>query len=198
MKQRKQFGAASAFSLCFSLMLSGLAHAHTGHGATTGFAHGLEHPVGGLDHMLAMIAVGILAAQQGKRALWAVPLAFVSVMALGGVLGATGVAVPFVEGGIVVSVLALGVLIAAAMRLPLAVSAAIVGVFALFHGHAHGAEMPHAASGLAYGVGFLLSTILLHAIGIGLGLGAQKITKPQAMRFAGAAIAMCSVYLWRG
>ena len=130
-----------------------LANAHTGIGNTAGLLHGFGHPLGGLDHILAMVAVGIWAAQIGGKAIWAVPTTFVSVMVVGGILGITGVAVPFVEQGIVMSVLILGVLIAAAACLPLASSAAIVGLFALFHGHAHGAEIPVAVSGFAYGVG---------------------------------------------
>lgn len=130
------------------------------------------------------------------RALWAVPLAFVSVMALGGALGFAGVPVPFVEQGILLSVLMLGVLVAAAVRLPLVASVALVGLFAVFHGHAHGAEMPETASGLAYGAGFLLATAFLHGCGIALALGTQKALRAKAVRFAGAAIALGSVYLW--
>jgi len=187
-------GAIAAFTL---LLLPSLAHAHTG-GHATGFWHGAEHPVSGLDHILAMVAVGLWAAQLRGRALWAVPASFVGVMALGGVLGVAGIAMPFVEQGIVLSVLALGVLVAAAVRLPLAASVALGGLFAIFHGHAHGAEMPAAASGLTYGAGFVLATALLHLSGIGLGMLLQKSPKVQVVRFAGAAIAMCSGYLWFG
>src|SRR5207249_3448575 len=116
------------------------------------------------------------AAQIGGRAVWVVPSAFVGVMVLGGALGMGGASVPFMETGILVSVLVLGVLIAAAVtKMPLLASAAVVGLFALFHGHAHGAEMPESTSGILYGVGFMLSTAFLHALGIGLGIWLKKI-----------------------
>jgi len=172
-----------------------LAQAHTGVGPTTGFAHGLTHPVTGLDHICAMVAVGLWAVQRGGRALWLIPFVFVSVMALGGALGAAGVALPFVEKGIIASVLILGVLIAAAVRLPLLVSVFLVGLFALFHGHAHGAEMPDTASGLAYGLGFILATVGLHFCGIGLGLMARQFNSTNWVRYGGGAIAACGVYL---
>jgi len=165
-----------------TLLLPLLAHAHVGVGETGGFLHGLGHPSSGLDHICAMIAVGLWAAQMGGRSIWAVPLTFVSVMALGGVLGMIGINVPFVETGIVISVLTLGVLIAASVRLPLVASIIIVGLFAIFHGHAHGTEMPGTASGLAYGAGFILGTAFLHACGIGLGIAIQKLASPVIVR----------------
>ncbi|MDE2309840.1 MAG: HupE/UreJ family protein [Betaproteobacteria bacterium] len=175
----------------FALGLPSLAHAHTGIGDTSGWIHGLAHPVGGLDHVCAMIAVGLWAAQMGGRAVWLVPLTFVTVMALGGVLGMAAVPVVYTEQGIVMSLLVLGVLIAAAVRLPLAVSAAAVGVFALCHGYAHGTEMPQSASGLAYAAGFMLATALLHASGIGMALFAKGIGRAQWLRLAGVAIILC-------
>jgi urease accessory protein len=178
------------------LMSPLLAQAHPGlPGHTHGFANGLAHPLTGLDHICAMIAVGLWAAQRGGRSLWLVPLAFVSIMALGGMLGMTGGALPFVETGIATSVLILGVLIAASVRLPLLMSVFIVGVLAMFHGYAHGAEMPATASGLAYGIGFMLATASLHLCGIGMGLAAQKINSVKLVRYAGGAIAACGVYL---
>jgi urease accessory protein len=184
------------------LVTTSVAHAHPGHHEPAGFAHGFMHPVGGWDHILAMIAVGLWASQLAfggnKKAIWAVPLAFVSMMTIGGVLGAGGATLPGVETGIATSVLVLGVLIAAAIRLPLPASVAAVGAFALFHGAAHGAEMPTSSNGLLYGAGFVLATILLHAAGIGAALGTQKLMKsPQVLplRFAGAAIALSGVLL---
>jgi urease accessory protein len=177
------------------LLLPSLAHAHVGVGETSGFLHGMGHPLSGLDHICAMVAVGLWAAQMGGRAIWAVPLTFVSVMALGGALGMLGVHVPFVETGIVISVLALGVLIAASVHLPLAVSIIVVGLFAIFHGHAHGAEMPETSSGLAYAAGFIIATAFLHACGIGLGIAIQKLASPAVVRFAGIAIVLCGGYL---
>jgi len=175
----------------FTMGIPSLAHAHTGIGHTSGLIHGLAHPIGGLDHVCAMVAVGLWAAQMGGRAVWLVPLTFVTVMALGGVLGMAAVPLVFAEQGIVLSLLVLGVLIAAAVRLPLAVSAAVVGVFAVFHGYAHGAEMPQNASGLAYAAGFMLATALLHASGIGMALLAGKTGRAEWLRLAGAAIALC-------
>jgi urease accessory protein len=175
-----------------------LAYAHVGVGAVHGFMHGLAHPFSGLDHVCAMVAVGLWAAQMGGRAMWRVPLTFVGVMVLGGLLGMANIHVPFVEGGIAMSLLVLGVLIAAAVRLPLAASAAIVGVFAVFHGYAHGAEMPQDASGLKYAAGFVLATVLLHASGITVALLAKNHGRAQWLRLTGAAIALCGGILFIG
>jgi urease accessory protein len=158
--------------------------------------HGAGHPLTGIDHLCAMIAVGLWAAQTGGRAIWAVPLAFVSVMLLGGASGMTGVHFPFAETGIAVSVLMLGVFIAAAVRLPLPASILIAGLFALCHGYAHGAEMPTTASALGYAGGFALTTALLHVAGIALGVGIEKIASLKFVRFAGGAIALCGIGLW--
>jgi urease accessory protein len=184
--------------LAATLLVPSLAHAHVGVGETGGFFHGMEHPLSGLDHICAMVAVGLWAAQMGGRAIWSVPLTFVMVMALAGTLGILGIHVPLVETGIVASVLALGVFIAASINLPLAASIIVVGLFAIFHGHAHGAEMPETASGLAFGVGFILATAFLHACGIGLGVAIQRLTTPAIVRFAGVAILLCGGYLMLG
>lgn len=173
-----------------------LAHAHHLPGEARGFASGLSHPLLGWDHLLAMVAVGLWATQLGGRALWLVPSAFVALMTVGGALGMARVPVPMVEAGILASVLVLGLLIAAAARLPLLGAMALVGLFAIFHGYAHGAEMPAAASGFSYGAGFVLATAALHACGIGLGLLARKYTSAPALRFAGAAIALAGLCLW--
>jgi urease accessory protein len=142
-----------------------------------------------------MVAVGLWAAQRGGRALWLVPLTFVSIMIVGGILGMGGVGIPYVEQGIAASVLVLGIFIAAAVRLPLAASMAIVGLFALFHGYAHGAEMPDSSSGLAYGIGFVVATASLHLSGIALGIAAQRFASAQFVRYLGGGIAACGVYL---
>ncbi|GLK76343.1 protein hupE [Methylopila jiangsuensis] len=147
-----------------------LAFAHPGHGDAFGFAAGVGHPIGGLDHVLAMVMVGVFAAQLGGRALWAVPAAFVGVMAIGGALGMAGVAVPFVETGIALSIVVLGAVVAFGVKAPVAAAMALVGLFAVFHGYAHGAEMPETAGGAAYAAGFMLATALLHAAGVGFGL----------------------------
>ncbi|MDO8812925.1 MAG: HupE/UreJ family protein [Gallionella sp.] len=182
-------------SVMAGLLLPSFAYAHVGAGEASGFMHGLAHPIGGLDHICAMLAVGIWAAQMGGRSLWAVPLTFVGVMALGGMLPMLGISLPFVEQGIVLSVLLLGVLIAASVRLPLWLSSGMVGMFALWHGHAHGAEMPELAFGMGYALGFMLATALLHAAGIAFGLGMQRISRERLVHAAGAGIALCGVYL---
>lgn len=180
--------------LLAALIVPSLAQAHVGAGGTSGFFHGIEHPVAGLDHICAMVAVGLWAAQMGGRSIWAVPLTFITVMAFGGILGMTGINLLFVETGIAVSVLTLGVLIAASLRLPLVASVMIVGLFATFHGHAHGAEMPETASGLAYAAGFVVGTAFLHGFGIGLGIAIERPASPQIGRFAGVAIVLCGGY----
>jgi urease accessory protein len=172
-----------------------LALAHAGAEHATGFAHGFGHPLGGTDHFLAMAAVGLWAMQIGRQALWLVPATFVGVMMLGGVLGFSGIDVPFIEQGILLSVLILGVLIAGAFKLPLAVSAALVGVFALFHGHAHGAEMPLETGALSYTLGFALATALLHLTGIVAGALLQRANLPLISRVLGGAIALGGVVL---
>lgn len=144
------------------------AFAHPGHGSGSGaLLAGFTHPLLGLDHVLAMVAVGLWAALLGGRAVWMVPAAFVACMLGGFVLAVTGLSLPAVEPGIAASVIILGVLLAAAVRLPLAPSTALVGLFAVFHGHAHGAELTSAAA--AFGLGFVAATALLHGVGIALG-----------------------------
>ena len=175
----------------FAIGIPSLAHAHIVAGEASGLLHGMTHPFSGLDHVCAMLAVGLWAAQMGGRSVWLVPLTFVTVMALGGVLGMAAIPLAYTEQGIVMSLLVLGVLIAAATRLPLAVSAAVVGVFALCHGYTHGTEIPQSASNLAYTAGFILSTALLHASGIGMALFAQSIGRAQWLRLAGVAITLC-------
>lgn len=150
-------------------LLPSAALAHPGHSHDVGqFLHGLMHPVGGADHLLAMVALGLLAAQLGGRAVWALPVTFVGAMLAGGMLGAFGIAMPAVEPMILASVVILGVMVAMAVRLPLAVLLPAVALFGAAHGWAHGAEGP--ASGLAlYAAGFALATMALHLAGIGLG-----------------------------
>jgi urease accessory protein len=144
--------------------------AHPGGGDAHGFMHGFAHPFGGFDHVLAMITVGLFAYQLGGRALWLVPASFVLAMTAGGALGLAGIPVPFVEAGIAASVLVLGAIVAFGVRAPVAVAMALVAAFAVFHGHAHGAEMPSDTAVAAYAAGFVLATALLHAAGVTLGL----------------------------
>lgn len=182
-------------------LLPTLALAHTGVGHTAGFLHGFEHPIFGLDHVLAMVAVGIFAWQLGGRAIWLVPLTFVLVMAVGGALGVAGIDVPYVETGIALSVIVLGAVVALGIKAPVAVAMGLVGLFAIFHGHAHGAEMPADASGLAYGVGFMLGTALLHLAGLALGYGIAAVGDRYGklvVRGAGAAIAVAGIGIVTG
>ncbi len=159
--------------------------AHTGVGSSFSFASGASHPISGLDHLLAMVAVGLFAAQRGGRALWLAPATFVGTMALAALLAVSGVALPAVELGIAGSVLAFGLLVAVGQRLPLPAGVAIIALFALFHGHAHGSEMPLAASGLAYGLGFVLSTAALHATGLLGGLALRRTLSDLWLRACG-------------
>jgi len=172
-----------------------LAHpGHEGHDFGWDFSAGLAHPFSGWDHLLAMIAVGLWAAQLGGRARWLVPASFVGLMALGAALGEAGLAFAGLEQGIAASVLALGLLVAGAVRLPVAAGMALVGLFALFHGLAHGGEMPASAAGLNYGFGFIAATALLHAAGLGAGaLAARRSTL--LPRLAGGAIAVSALLL---
>lgn len=145
----------------------GAAHAHPGHEA--GVLAGLLHPLLGFDHLLAMVAVGVWAAMLGRRARWLVPACFIAVMAVSAGVGTAGIALPLVEPGIAASLLLAGLLIAFHVRLAPAAGAAVVGLFAVFHGHAHGAEMPLSAAPWMYGAGFVVATGLLHALGLLVG-----------------------------
>lgn len=177
------------------------AWAHVGVGSTAGLVHGFVHPATGIDHVLAMVAVGMFAANLGGRALWAVPLTFVAIMAVGGALGVAGIGVPFVEAGIAISVIVLGLAVALRWQWSVAGAMALVGIFAIFHGHAHGAEMPVDASGLEYGLGFILATVVLHVVGIGLGIGVAKFGRayaPRAIQFGGVAMAIAGLGILTG
>jgi urease accessory protein len=170
--------------------------AHSGVGHVHGFAQGFLHPLGGVDHVLAMVTVGVFAWQLSGRALWLVPATFVLAMAAGGALGIAGVELPLVEFGIAASVVVLGAIVALKVRTPLAVAMGVVGAFAVFHGHAHGTEMPPDALGAAYAAGFLLATALLHAGGIALGFGIGRIGDIQGRlvyRVGGGLVALAGV-----
>ncbi len=178
--------------------LSGSAFAHTGVDHAAGLVHGFMHPVVGLDHVLAMVAVGLFAAVIGGRALWLVPASFVSFMLSGGALGMMGAEVPFVEAGIALSVVVLGTAVAMRWQAPLALAMALAAVFAIFHGHAHGAEMPADASGAAYAIGFMAATALLHGAGVAAGLGLARVIDSRVLRVGGAAIAAAGAGLFAG
>jgi urease accessory protein len=177
------------------------ASAHVGVGGTNGFVHGFSHPLNGTDHVLAMVAVGAFAAHLGGRALWLVPLTFISVLAVAGLVGMAGISLPFVEIGIGLSVVVLGLVLAFQLSLSIVAAMALVGFFAIFHGHAHGAEMPATASGLAYGGAFVCATALLHAIGIGLGIGIEHLGKQYSqtvIQVGGGAMALTGVAILAG
>jgi urease accessory protein len=179
------------------LGFTGIADAHTGvHTlAADGFASGFVHPFGGLDHVLAMVAVGLWAASLGGVARWAVPAAFVAIMTLGAAGATHGLALPAVEPMIALSVIALGVLIALSVRIPALAAAATVALFGLFHGCAHGIEMPAMAQPLSYGAGFAAATVALHGIGLALGALLPRFAPGTAVRYAGGAIALAGAAL---
>jgi urease accessory protein len=160
--------AAASLAIATTLAPS-LASAHPGHDGAS-LVHGFLHPLGGVDHIIAMVAVGLLAARLGGRALWLVPASFVVTMAAAGLVGMAGVSLPYAETGIAISVFVLGAVAVFGFAMPLAAAMGLVAFFAVFHGYAHGAEMPETASGLAYGAGFVVATALLHGVGIGIGL----------------------------
>lgn len=179
------------FSLAFLVtsLVAVAAQAHTDHAEASGFASGFLHPFFGWDHVVAMVAVGLWGAVLGAPALWLMPVVFPVVMALGGALGVAGVPIPAVEVGIALSGVVLGLLVAFAVKAPLWVAALIVGVFAVFHGHAHGTELPEAAGPVAYAVGFVIATGLLHLAGIGIGLLWGRPGGTLAVRGAGILVA---------
>ena len=179
------------FALAALCLFAGAASAHTGnHTPVTGFAGGLAHPMTGLDHLFAMVAIGLWAAQQGGRALWAVPAAFLAAMGLGGLLVWTGGALPQVEAGIALSVLVLGLLIATRRQWAVPAGMALAAGFAVFHGYAHGLAMPLAASPALYAMGFVLATLGLHGLGI-----AGSLVGRRAVQAAGAGIAVTGLAL---
>lgn len=168
--------------------------AHVGAGQTAGFLNGLRHPVSGMDHVLAMIAVGLWGAQLGAPAIWLLPVTFPMVMAFGGFLGLVGIPLPGVEVGIALSAVLLGAMVAREAKPSMAVAAGVVAFFAVFHGHAHGTELPAGQSGLTYSIGFVTATGCLHAVGIAIGLIHHWKSGRLALRAAGAAVALAGVF----
>ena len=184
---------ASLALLAAFALAAPLAQAHEGAGLAGGFMSGFAHPLLGWDHVIAMLAVGLWGAFLGAPALWLLPVVFPLVMAAGGALGVLGVPLPAVEIGIAASAIALGGVVAGALRPPLWVAALLVALFAIFHGHAHGTELPQAASPLAYSLGFVVATGLLHLTGIALGLLTRWPAGRIAVRGMGAGIALLGV-----
>jgi urease accessory protein len=171
--------------------------AHTGSSAG-GFIGGFAHPLFGPDHVVAMVAVGLWGAFLGAPAIWLLPIVFPLVMAAGGALGILGVTLPAVETGIAASAVVLGMMVALAARPPLWVAAVLVGVFAIFHGHAHGTELPPGSDAVAYSLGFVIATGLLHLAGIGFGYLARWPAGRLAVRAAGGAIALAGLAFLSG
>jgi len=172
--------------------------AHPQKGEAVGFLTGFEHPISGWDHILAMVAVGLWGAQLGAPAIWLLPVAFPMVMAVGGMLGLIGIPVPGVEYGIAVSAILLGAVVMFEIKPRLGIAAALVGFFAIFHGHAHGTELPPGQSALLYSLGFVIATGTLHAIGIGIGTVHKWDWGKKALRLAGALVTVGGAFfLWR-
>lgn len=189
---------SAACVLSLLLATASPAFAHVQAGQAKGFVTGLRHPVSGADHVLAMIAVGLWGAQLGVPAIWLLPVTFPMVMAFGGFLALVGIALPGVEVGIALSALVLGLAVASEARPPLAVAGVLVAMFAIFHGHAHGAELPAGQSGLMYSIGFVVATGCLHGIGIAIGEVRRWRGGRVFLRLAGAAVALAGVgFLWR-
>jgi len=190
---RPALRSALALGLLWTLAAAP-AWAHVERGAASGLLAGLRHPVSGWDHILAMVAVGLWGAQLGPPAIWLLPVTFPMVMAFGGFLGLIGVPIPGVEIGIALSAIALGLMVAAEGRPPLAAAAVLVAVFAVFHGHAHGTELPESQSGMLYSIGFVVATGCLHAVGIAIGLIHRWRAGRSAIRLFGAGIAGAGVF----
>ena len=201
-ERRRSGGRPSALArpvltaILLLLPLSALAHVETG--VVGGFLSGLSHPVSGLDHVLAMVAVGLWGAQLGLPALWVLPVAFPIMMAFGGMLGLIGTPVPGVEIGIAGSAIVLGALVLGQVRLPLSIALAIVAFFAIFHGHAHGTELESGQNALLYSLGFVIATGLLHAVGIGIGLVHRWDLGRLLLRGAGALVMLGGIYFFAG
>ncbi|MEM1040170.1 MAG: HupE/UreJ family protein [Pseudomonadota bacterium] len=172
------------------LLSAASAWAHTGEGVTGGFLSGLTHPIFGWDHVVAMVAVGLWGAILGRPAIWILPIVFPLVMAFGAALGVVGIPVPFIEAGIALSGVVLGLLIVFFIKAPLPIAAVLVGLFAIFHGHAHGTELPDAANPIAYAIGFVISTGLLHLFGIVFGTLVASEAGKWIVRAGGAVIAL--------
>jgi len=185
---------ARGFAALALSVMAAPAMAHLDPAAHGSVAAGFSHPVFGADHVLAMVAVGLWAAMLGGRAIWAVPTAFVGAMAFGFVLSLLGLPLPMVEPLILASVILLGVLVALAVRPPMAAGMAVVAVLAVFHGHAHGTEMGGAGA-MAYLAGFTSATVLLHAAGLALGLGLARLSQSMALRGMGGFVAAIGAWL---
>ena len=190
-----KFSRFSVLIIVPFLIIPAMVFAHTGAGPHNGWLHGFSHPLSGLDHVLAMIAVGLWAAQAHSRIIWLIPLIFVTVMGIGGLLGMITLPIAFAEYGITLSLLILGTLLACRKHLPLGASIVLIGLFALCHGYAHGSEMPQNVSMFPYAAGFMLATLLLHICGIALFLVFRRFSGVNWARFSGIVIAFYGGFL---
>ncbi len=189
--------AAFVSAVIFLAVTAAPASAHTGTGLAGGFQSGFLHPFSGFDHLLAMVSVGLWGAFLGRPLIVALPVIFPTVMAIGGILGIAGVSLPPVEIGIAVSVLVLGAMIAGAVRAPVWLAVTIVAIFAIFHGYAHGKELPSAADPVGYSAGFVLATGLLHVVGIGIGLINERPGGAVITRSMGGLVMIAGMwFLW--
>jgi len=196
--QKMRLAVPRQFVGMFLMAIACGAHAHSGAEGANGFIAGVMHPLTGFDHLLAMVAVGIWGATLGRPLIWVLPVAFPMLMVFGGVLGITGVPLPFIETGIAISVIVLGFAIAAAWRAPIALAVGIVSAFGVFHGYAHGAELPNAASPSAYVAGFVLCTGARHLAGVAFGEVKRLQKGTLALRVVGALIAAAGGWILAG
>ena len=195
---RRQMTARQLGAMVLIVLRTQAAFAHTQGGDAVGFASGFGHPISGLDHVLAMITVGVWGAQLGAPAIWLLPVAFPMVMAMGGMLGLAGVSVPGIEYGIPLSAILLGGAVMLEIRPPLGMAAMLVGIFAVCHGHAHGTERPPGQSALLYSIGFVVGTGCLHGVGIGIGSIHRWTWGRRVLRAAGAGVATAGLFfMWR-
>ncbi|SPF39030.1 Protein HupE [Syntrophobacter sp. SbD1] len=193
MKTKSQTTVACLLLLT-ALAAPSSAWAHIQAGEAAGFLSGVLHPISGWDHVLAMISVGLWGSQLGAPAVWLLPVSFPMVMALGAMLGLLGIPLPGVEIGIALSAMVLGAMVLAEKRPALWIAAGVVGFFAIFHGHAHGTELPAGQSGLLYSAGFVMATGCLHGVGIAIGLIHRWATGRVILRVAGAAVAVAGIF----
>ena len=195
---RQQIMAQALALFLLTILCAQVAFAHPQKGEAVGFLTGFRHPISGLDHVLAMVAVGLWGAQLGAPAIWVLPVAFPMVMAMGGMLGLIGVPLPGIEYGIALSAILLGAAVLFEIRPPLWVAATLVGIFAVCHGHAHGTELPPGQSALLYSLGFVIATGCLHGVGIAIGAIHRWTWGQRMLRVAGAAVAIGGVFfMWK-
>jgi urease accessory protein len=191
---RARWSTSWLLGVLLTFALQGQASAHVETGTATGLVSGFLHPITGLDHLVAMVAVGLWGAQLGAPAIWLLPITFPLVMAFGGLLGLAKVGLPFTEQAVALSAVMLGGLILLRVRPPLWIAALVVAYFAIFHGYAHGLELPHAADPLAYGAGFVIATGLLHLCGILIGTLIRWPAGERLVRACGAAVGGVGCY----